>query len=76
MLQTKEALRPNIHQIILSSIVATRINKFISESQRLQPANHKSGIAQISSLKPPPDLLALENVENRSEVVISKNFDK
>jgi hypothetical protein len=59
MLQTKEANRPSINQIILSGIVSTRINKFVSESQRMKP---KSYAIRAPLLKPPPDLIALEKV--------------
>lgn len=66
-------MRPNINQIFLSPIVATRINKFITASQR---PPEKSKTAQGFALKPPPNLIALENGENRSEVIMSKYEDK
>jgi hypothetical protein len=59
MLQTKESNRPSINQIILSSIISTRINKFVSESQQMKP---KSYVIHEPLLKPPPDLLALERL--------------
>ncbi len=56
LLQTKESHRPNIHQIILSPIIATRINRIISESQKL---HQKSEIVRGPALKAPPNLIAL-----------------
>jgi hypothetical protein len=69
MLQTKEANRPSIHQVLLSPVIASRIHRFLADSQ-LQKSTPQL------RLKPPPNLIALEEGENRSEVVLSKRCEE
>jgi len=68
MLQTKEANRPNINQVIFSKIVATRINNFLNESQQVEQnqLNLVSNHLKMNTLKPPPNLIDLEIMENQS----------
>jgi len=68
MLQTKEANRPNINQVIFSKIVATRIYNFLNESQQVEQ-NQLSLVSnhlKMNTLKPPPNLIDLEIMENQS----------
>lgn len=67
MLQTRESYRPTIHQVLLSPVIASRIHRFLADSQlhRSQP-----------TLKPPPNLIALEQGENKSEVVLSRRYEE
>lgn len=79
MLQTKESNRPTIHQLFSEKIIIDTIRR-LNGSPAMNPTpaptpilHTVSDFAKLGTLKPPPNLLFFDTVENKSDIVQSKN---